>query len=175
MPSPLLQAIACKKRIRINMDLKENTGLKTSTVWVGFLAVVLGQTMFAQAQDSLSPSTVSNGTNSIHIFPTVTGPNRLAGDPGPLLYHSGGVVMTSTRIYVIYWLPATLQDGSATSLPAHYQTVQTNMLKDYGGHSIATINTQYFQTIGTKTTYIANNVAVAATVVDTGAYPASGC
>jgi hypothetical protein len=78
-------------------------------------------------------------------------------------------------LYNIYWVPAHLQDGSATSMSTHYQNVQTNLLHDYPEHSIGNNNTQYYQTIGGVTTYIYNRPAGYGTYIDTNPFPASGC
>jgi hypothetical protein len=34
----------------------------------------------------------------------------------PLIFHSGGRIMPSVNIHVIFWLPPKLQSGSAASL-----------------------------------------------------------
>ena len=119
----------------------------------------------------------SNG-QSIHIFPTVEGAKAraragLAG--GPLVYHAGGSIMPAVTLYAIYWIPAKLQNGGATSMPVHYQNFQSRLLVDYPDHGIDNNNTQYFQTIGTTTTYVANLGAFGGVFVDTAPYPASGC
>jgi hypothetical protein len=96
----------------------------------------------------------------------------------PLTYH-GGPVMTSAKTYAIFWLPSKLQNGAATTLPAHYQSVQTALLSLYPGHGIDNNNTQYYETsrVGflTFTTYIQNAGSFATSYVDTNPYPAGGC
>ena len=119
----------------------------------------------------------TNGQN-FHMFPSV--PARDSGalppDAGPLLYNGGPVMQAGVTPFVIFWIPPTLQNGGATSLTAHYQTIQKNMLGDYNGHALGNNNTQYYQIVGTKTTYIQNKGAAAATsFVDTNPYPTSGC
>jgi hypothetical protein len=123
---------------------------------------------------------LSNIQSNIHILPT---PNafkllRQYAPPlqsGSLLYHSGGSVMPSVRIYVIYRVPPSLQNGGATRLPAAYQAIETRLMKDYSAHGIDNNNTQYYQTVGSTTTYIGNVGAFGAAYVDTSPYPASGC
>jgi hypothetical protein len=102
--------------------------------------------------------------------------NTASNFAGVLTYHNG-LVMTKPVAYLIFWLPSSgkLQNGNATSLSAAYQTIQTNMVKDYFGHSIALNNTQYYQVVGTTKTYISSGGSVAGTTVDTSSYPASGC
>jgi hypothetical protein len=113
----------------------------------------------------------------IHIFPPVDKVKALAaqnnGGTPPLIYH-GGPVMRTTTVYAIYWVPAHLQDGHATSLSAAYQTVQNNMFKEYFGHSLATNNTQYYQGSSPKL-YIKSTGSFGGSYVDTSLYPGSDC
>ena len=82
----------------------------------------------------------------------------------------------SVTTYAIFWVPAKLQNGGATSMTAHYQTVQSNLLRDYAGHGIDNNNTQYYQVTGTGTKqYIQNKGGFGGSFVDTDPYPASGC
>jgi hypothetical protein len=54
--------------------------------------------------------------------------------------------------------------------------VQTNLLKDYPGHSLGNNNTQYYQgPPNFKLAYIQNAGSFGGSYVDTTAYPASGC
>ncbi len=133
----------------------------------------------AQAELPLSPTTIGNGNHSIHILPPVKNATALVdpyADTGPLLYHAGGSVMNpSVTTYAIFWTPAKLQNGAATSMTSHYRTVQSNMLADYAGHGIGNINTQYYQQSGTTISYIQNKGGFGGSFVDTAAYPASGC
>ena len=122
--------------------------------------------------------------NVAHMLPTVQQGRLLApvhntlyfgGDP-PLVYHAGGPVMLpNLTIYNIFWLPPTLQDGSPTSMAGNYQGLMNRLGQDYAGHGIANNNTQYFQTIGTTTTYIKSGGSFGGNYVDTSPYPASGC
>ncbi len=85
-------------------------------------------------------------------------------------------MQSSVTTYAIYWVPAKLQNGGATSIPTHYQSVQNNMLKDYEGHGIDNNNTQYYQVTATGSKqYIQNKGGFGGSVVDTTPYPASGC
>jgi hypothetical protein len=123
---------------------------------------------------------LSDTQSNVHILPTPNAFNLLRQfapplQSGPLLYHSGGSVMPSVTIYVIYWAPPHLQNGGATSLPAAYQAIETRLMKDYPAHGIDNNNTQYYQTIGSTTTYIGNVGAFGGAYVDTSPYPASGC
>jgi hypothetical protein len=134
---------------------------------------VLQTSAWAQGE---SPLMVTDGEQRAHILPTVKKQLEMPADNGPLIYHTDGVVMTgSLTFYAIYWIPAHLQDGSATQLSSHYQSVVGDMLHDYGGHGIANNSTQYYQVIGGATTWIQNRATLGASYVDTQAYPASGC
>jgi hypothetical protein len=126
-----------------------------------------------------SPLTLMSGDSIVHIFPTVSEAAALGipgADSGPLLYHNGPIISNLTT-YAIFWLPSSgkLQNGGSTSMSAHYQTVQKNMLADYPGHGIDNNNTQYYQIVGTNTTYVHNSGSLAGSHVDTNPYPASGC
>jgi len=148
----------------------------------GFVAVGAATAMLlpgaAAAQDA-SPRVTphANGYN-IHSFPTINreGALVLPADTGPLVYNGGPVMQGGVTPFVIFWVPPKLQSGGATSMSAHYQTVQKNMLGDYSAHGIDNNNTQYYQVVGTKTTYIQNKGAATATsYLDTNSFPASGC
>ena len=128
---------------------------------------------------SASAAKLSQGTaiHSIHIFPTAGFHAKLltatTATPTPLVYHSNGPVMTKEVIYNIYWVPAKLQNGAATTLPAAYQIVQNNLMAGYPGHGVGNVTTQYYQNLSGVTTYIGNSFG--GTYVDASAYPASGC
>ncbi|HEX2591611.1 MAG TPA: hypothetical protein VHL34_08955 [Rhizomicrobium sp.] len=128
-----------------------------------------------------------DGVTAVHIFPTVQKAQELGlirsttstRTPPPvtsLTYHAGGSVMQPlVNFYVIYWMPNKLQDGTTTGISTTYKQIQNAMVGGYGGHSLSSINTQYYQTIGGHTSYVTGNGVLAATYIDKGAYPASGC
>jgi hypothetical protein len=131
----------------------------------------------AAAQDAASPLTLrGEDGHAIHTLPTVHLAPALPPDSGPLLYNGGPVIQGSLTTYAIFWVPAKLQNGGATSMTAHYQLVLSNMLRDYEGHGLDNNNTQYYQVTkaGAKQ-YIQNKGAFGASYVDTDPYPASGC
>ena len=118
-----------------------------------------------------------------HIMPTAQGSQiltaknaaRIASGTGMLTYHGGPVILKATT-YAIFWVPPTLQTGASTSMSLQYRTVQSNLLTDYPGHSIANNNTQYYQGPPNYTlAYIQNAGSFGGSYVDTSAYPASGC
>jgi len=131
----------------------------------------------AAAQEASSPLTLrASDGHAVHIFPTVHLAPALPPDSGPLVYNGGPVMQSSVTTYAIFWVPAKLQNGGATSMTAHYQTVESNMLKDYEAHGIDNINTQYYQISATGAKqYIQNKGGLGGSYVDTDPYPASGC
>jgi hypothetical protein len=130
----------------------------------------------AKALAELTPGT-STG-NSVHIFPTVERAAALRAalaTATPLIYHNGGRIMPTANIYVIFWLPPKLQNGTPTTLSKQYQDLQIRFTKDYPGHGLDNNNTQYFETVGGSTNYILNAGQFVDSYVDTAPYPASAC
>ncbi|HZZ59720.1 MAG TPA: hypothetical protein VFE63_00905 [Roseiarcus sp.] len=122
--------------------------------------------------------------HSVHVLPTVpmsAAVRAAAAASGALLYHSGGPIMQKIEIYNIFWVPPTLQNGTAASLPSYYAGVMNNLGKDYAGHTVSSNNTQYYQIIGSKTfvsglSLLANaNESFGGSFTDTSAYPPSDC
>jgi hypothetical protein len=139
---------------------------------------------FAPVRDAPVVNVTNSEGHPAHLFlpeglsPLVTG----ATDYGPLVYHAGGSIMPRLTIYTIFWNPPKLQNGSPATMDAGYQTILNNLAADYAGHDIASITTQYYQTISGKTTYVsgltsslAGTGSESATYLDTDPYPASGC
>ena len=94
--------------------------------------------------------------------------------PGNLVYH-GGTVMLTNKTYNIFWQPT----GWSDPFPAGYMTKINQYLIDVAHDSSLRTNvyatdTQYFDTIG-GTHFIAYNSTFAGSVLDTAAFPASGC
>ncbi len=138
-------------------------------------ALVLMVIGTVSAQDASSPLTIATTTGKVHVMPLPGDTNlmgAIAADPGPLLYH-GGPIMQTTTIYPIFWIPSKLQTGASTGVSALYPSVQIKMLNEYTGHSLGTINTQYNQI--SPTAYILNKGGVGGFYVDSTPYPASGC
>jgi hypothetical protein len=117
------------------------------------------------------------GGHIAHILPVVARAlaRNVAADSGPLLYHSGGSVMTSATITPIFWTPPTLQTGAPASMSGDYKKVQQYLTFHYPEHGIDNNNTQYYEQIGATTTFIHNTGRYEGSYVDTSAYPASGC
>ncbi len=141
---------------------------------VVFLSVLLSLQGIAVGQEG-TPRTSDFNIHSLpatHVNPLGATP---AADPGPLVYNGGPVMQWGAKTYAIFWVPAKLQSGGATSMSSHYQTVVKNLLLDYGKHSVDNNNTQYYQVSGTSKSYVQNYGYLAGSYVDTAAYPASGC
>jgi hypothetical protein len=62
--------------------------------------------------------------------------------------------------------------GDSTGFSPNYFEVQTKFGDLYNGHGIGNNNTQYFQTINGKTTYVRNEGDLAGVAVDTSPYKA---
>lgn len=155
--------------------MKKVSRLVASIAVVGAVSgglLALQASAWAQAT---SPLTVTNGEQKAHIMPTVSRATELPPDNGPLLYNGGPVMLGSNIFYAIYWIPAKLQNGGTTTLSAHYQAVETNLLHDYPEHSLGNNNTQYYQIASGVKTYLYNRPDGYYTYVDTNAYPSSGC
>jgi len=126
----------------------------------------------------LSSLTVEGNGAKAHLMPLTSDKvtlNRVDADFGPLTYHGGPVMQPSVTIYPIFWVPATLQNGHSTTMSSHYRAVQTTMLGAFMSHGLANIHTQYYQKVGTTTTFIQNKGSIGAAYLDTAPYPASGC
>jgi len=155
----------------------ENSNMKKVLKAVAGLAV-MGLLTYASAgaQDAASQATPHTNGQNFHAFPTVSEHFAAPPPPQPLVYHTGGPVMQNgVTLYSIFWIPAKLQSGAKTTLTAHYQAIQKQMLGDYPAHGIDNNNTQYYQVIAGKKTYIQNKGSAGPFYVDTNAYPASGC
>jgi len=83
--------------------------------------------------------------------------------------------MTGLNLYAIFWVPAKLQNGTATSLTAHYESEAKQFLADYPYHGIANNSTEYSSKKAGVPTYFAGIGGLAGSVADTNPYPASGC
>ena len=82
----------------------------------------LSETKPLPGAPNLNPK--SNG-RTVHLMPTVQGARALAKaralaplDAGPLVYRAGGSIMQRAKLYAIFWIPAALQNGGSTGMPA---------------------------------------------------------
>ena len=149
--------------------------LSVSSKFVASFAAIGVLACTAAAQDSRLTARDSQG-HGAHMFPSVNVAAAALPPATPLIYHGGPVIQASLTTYAIFWVPATLQTGGATSMSAHYQTVQTNLLRDYPAHGIDNNNTQYYQTTATGARqFIQNKGGLGGVYVDTNPYPSSAC
>ena len=138
------------------------------------LAVVTAGPAGASARQAVRGTTVRTMNGRAHYLPTVghqVTPNQTQSN---LLYH-GGLIMKKSNTYAIYWDPPTMQNGAASFFSAQYQTVINRYFGDVGGNGLYKNNTQYYQIKGSKKTFIKNASTLAASWVDTGAFPARIC
>jgi hypothetical protein len=147
---------------------------------VAALTAVSLQTVLA-AQDVVgSPYLVTGETGAAHIHLTPELNRQLRAQQGVLppagvLTYHGGPIMSGVSAYAIFWVPAKLQNGGATSLTAKYESVAKQFLADYPYHGIANNSTQYYSTTSGHPVYFAGIGALVASAVDTNPYPASAC
>ena len=94
-----------------------------------------------------------------------------AFDVLPLEYHNGPVMRATSTSHAIFWLPATLQDGSAAAVSATYVSLITRYFGDIGGSGLYNTATQYYDTGGS----IVNSSTLGGVWMDTSPYPASDC
>jgi len=150
--------------------MKVTTAVKC-TIAAAALAMLLS--IFATAQDS--PYRLQGATGLVHMMPTPEVSKQIKAQqnlvsPGVLTYH-GGPIMHGESLYAIFWIPATLQDGTPTSLSAKYQAVTKQFLADYPAHGITNNSTQYNQ----GSFYFKGTGGLAGVYVDTNPYPGKDC
>ena len=89
-------------------------------------------------------------------------------------YGANAPVMTGTvNIYVIYWAPTKLQDGSTVNWSQKYQQYLHQFLTDITtANGLSAVTTQYYQVNKDNSkTYISGNLNFAGEYVDTNPYP----
>jgi hypothetical protein len=136
--------------------------------------------VLAAAQDAgNSPYRVSGEMGTVHIHPTPELSRQMKAQQGinalAVLSYQGGPVMTGETLYAIFWIPATLQNGSPTTLSPKYQNVTKQFLTDYADHGLANNSSQYYALVGTVKKYFVGKGGLGGTYVDTNPYPSSAC
>lgn len=138
----------------------------------------------ADLQPAAGPASVltsRKGGQFIHAMPTVPLANRIkagqTGGPNDLVYHSGGLIMKSAKIYAIFWEPPKMQNGEKTiPFKPDYIQRQESMLGLYDRHGLAKNNTQYYQIVGGKKTFITDKGQFAESFIDKKTkFPAPDC
>jgi outer membrane protein assembly factor BamB len=136
------------------------------------LMLVLAATGLAQPAQSTHAQTVSRAASGHpHALKTRQYHASHALDGLPLEYHNGPVMRTTSTSYAIFWLPPTLQDGSATSVSATYVSLIKRYFGDIGGSGLYNTATQYYDAGGS----IVNSSTLGGAWMDTSPYPASDC
>ena len=146
---------------------------------VSFAMVMVASGLFASSNAQSKTLTRDLGSHKAHLFPKKsqnTTQTKLAEDKGPLVYTAGGSVMTGpVKIYSIFWVPPTLQDGSAAQMLTAYQKLQNRLIIDYPGHGLANNNTQHYQVKNNVKTYISSQGSFGGSYIHTAPYPLSTC
>jgi Phosphate-induced protein 1 conserved region/Invasin, domain 3 len=107
-------------------------------------------------------------------------PQICAGCDPPLVYHGGPVMSTHTAagltVTPIFWEPG----GGRNAFPPRYESIIEGYIANVaaasgGTDNVYSIGTEYYQVDHGAQTYVAYHVHAGATVIDTDAFPASGC
>jgi len=138
--------------------------MKRTFAFAGLLGILVMVAVFTTTASSAVtksptiPSHVGGVVPTIHQAPYVQG-------SGDLLYH-GGPVMTTNKTYAIYWVP------SGFSIAPGYDTTINQFFGDVAHDS--GMSTNVYAT-DVQYSSIQYNSTVGASLMDTNAFPASGC
>jgi hypothetical protein len=110
------------------------------------------------------------GSRHVHYMPV-----RHRRVPQENIVYHGGPVMVKTNVYAIFWEPKKLQNGDPATVAPGYNDGILQYFKDVNGSGLYQNNTQYYQVVSGKKTFMKNVTQLAGSWVDTAAYPASGC
>jgi len=146
----------------------------------GAMGLFWPQAVSAQDESATNLNVTRPGGFSAHLFPTVARAAAIAQAKPPTvqeLLYRGGPIMRFAEIYVIFWVPAHLQNGGATTMSANYKAIQLAVAANYPGHGLANNNTQYYQNHAPTypPAYIENAGGYAGTYADAQPYPVSTC
>lgn len=86
------------------------------------------------------------------------------------LHYNGGPVMTTNKVYTIYWQPSGYQfpTGYADNVNQYFKDLQATNGKNTNTYDNAT---QYYQKVGSKKQYVQDHTTFSGTVLDTSALP----
>ncbi|MEP6573822.1 MAG: hypothetical protein ABJD11_14050 [Gemmatimonadota bacterium] len=97
-------------------------------------------------QSGVSPSTLSIGSDAIHIMPLDRGSQGPSALAGPILYH-GGPILVRTKVASIYWATSRIYNGGPTPGTKGVGTADGSLvgyfLRNVGGSPYFNINTTY--------------------------------
>ncbi len=147
--------------------------------WGKYLAAIALALAFAglllaapvSAASPADPPSPSNPAGKIlGVVPTHGQASKNAGSGGNLVYHNGPVMHTN-KVYAIYWVP------SGYYVSGTYESLINRFYTDVAAANGQTTNvyysdTQYYDNANGKITY---SSSLGGSVVDTNAFPASGC
>ncbi len=155
--------------------------LLMATLLTGTMAIGMGvAAIAAQAQTRTAPTLRRPDFGlPVHFMLTDQLAARYAHSPDSvqsnLVYHGGLVMRQAHHAYVIFWEPKKLQNGDPAYVSPDYNSRILQYFKDLGGTGLYNNNTQYYQVVNGQQQHIKNVADLAASWVDTGNYPASGC
>jgi len=147
---------------------------------IGLAAVVIAACSGTSSTNSVLPTagglsqmSVTHGggvamdLSHVHVMGTVANHIVAGAHPDIQLNYYGGPVEPPGVVYVVYW-----GFGKSGSDPSGEQKYLTNFLKGVGGSKWENINSQYYQKVGSKKTFIKNNTGMLkGTWVDKSAIP----
>ena len=127
-----------------------------------------------------APGHVGTATTAAAGTPPLVEPQVCAGCDPPLVYHGGPVMTTNTAtgltVTPIFWQP----DGGRYAFPPRYESIIEGYIANVAAASGSTdnvysVSTEYYQISHGAEAYISYHVHAGATVIDTDAFPKSGC
>jgi hypothetical protein len=135
---------------------------------VGALTALVG--VLSASAASASPPTAKNPVGRIlGVVPSHGHAAGRLGSSGNLTYHNGPVMHTNS-VRAIYWIP------SGYSVSANYRSVIDGFFANVAGDSGKTSNVYYSDTqYYDLSAPIAYSSSFSGSVIDTNAFPASGC
>jgi hypothetical protein len=140
---------------------------------IPFLAVLLLGPPLSRGALAAGPDSRQQAATIFGILPPVNhSASPVSGSPasGPLAY-DGGPVMTTNRVYAIYWIPRgyTVSGNYETLINRFFGDLQTDSGKNANAYAAAT---QYYQQGPTGvTSYIQNRTTFAGSVLDSDPLP----
>jgi hypothetical protein len=147
------------------------------------VAVVLAVGAFAVAPIGSAPAGTSDSSttipfharigNILGMIPPVSTSNGQVANSAPAsgsLYYNGGPVMTTNKVYAIYWQPPGYQfpSGYSAEINQYFTDLQAADGKNTNTYDNGT---QYYQQSGSTTQYVQEHTTFAGSKLDTNALP----
>lgn len=147
------------------------------------VAVAVGA--FAVAMSSAAPAAATNSSTNVPFHARIgnilgmippldlTASNGQVANSAPAsgsLYYNGGPVMTTNKVYAIYWQPPGYQfpSGYSTEINQYFTDLQAANGKNTNTYDNAT---QYYQQSGSTTQYVQEHTTFAGSTLDTNTLP----